>query len=1098
MKQSTYFPKSPYILNTQSKLSFPISLISVCFGTFLFVTGCGVDKPAEVVKAEKNLLEKLDYNLHVKPILSDKCFACHGPDEASQEAGLELATREGALAALKDSPGEYAIVPGKLAKSAAYHRIVSEDPEYIMPPPESNLTLTAHEKAVISRWIEDGAEYKPHWAFVKPEKRDIPEISSEDWAENPIDHFIAKKLEENNFSPSEEADKELLLRRLSFDLTGLPPTPDELQGFLVDQSPDAYEKQVDRLLASPHYGEKMATDWMDVARYADTYGYQVDRVRDMSPWRTWVIESFNENMPYDQFITWQLAGDMLPEPTTEQKLATGFSRLHPQNAEGGIIDEEFRVEYVSDRISVVGQGLMALTLACARCHDHKYDPVSQKNFYELSSFFNNINETGQISWDPNDTPDPTMLLPDSAQKKILAFVDQEVSKNEAKVQEAKETGKEKAEAWISAGNYQREVEKKFTKGRVGHFTLDGHLRNQISGKAGKMERNGSSNEKPDFASTEKGKGLKLNGDAWLDLKPVGIYSRSQPFSVGIWVNLPDSLKEGVIFHKCNGARLHSFKGYHLYLRDNKLEVLLAHTWPDNAIERHTVAEVPRNQWIQLTMTYDGSSSADGVKLYMNGEELETEVIADNLYKDILFNNYDEQVYKNSNEPGLKIGGRWRGFGIKDGMADEVVVYDRVITSLEVMQVADVSIDEITQKAPTELSAEEKSMLTEYYLAHFYTPYRSAQKDLLAARMKQVKEMEQVKEVMIMKEMPEPRQAYVLERGLYDQYGEEVFPSTPERIFAMPDSLPKNRLGLAQWLTHPNHPLTARVAVNRYWQHFFGRGIVKTTEDFGNQGDLPSHPELLDWLALEFIDSGWDVKALVKAMVMSATYRQSSLTSPELREKDPDNVWLARGPKSRLTSEMIRDNALAASGLLNKKIGGQSVKPYQPEGLWQMNGGKYTEDTGDKLYRRSLYTLWKRSVPNPTQATFDQPERSECTVRRQKTNTPLQALVLLNDPTFVETSRKIGEDITKAESTEHGITTAFVKLTGRSPRQEEIKILKTLRESEYQKFKDDPTRAKGWLEAGAYEIDPSLDTNLVAANAIVASAILNADATINKR
>ncbi|MEM9829015.1 MAG: DUF1553 domain-containing protein [Bacteroidota bacterium] len=1098
MKRPSYLPKSVVLLTITHSLYRYISLIGVSLTISLFVTSCGVDKPAEIVKAEQILPEKLDYNLHVKPILSDKCFACHGPDEASQEAGLELATRQGALAALQDSPGEHAIVPGKLAKSVAFHRIVSEDPEQIMPPPESNLTLSDYEKAVLIRWMEEGAEYKPHWAFVKPEKREIPEIANEAWAKNSIDYFIAKKLAENNFSPSKQAEKSLLLRRLSLDLTGLPPTPNELKKFLADDSPDAYEKQVDRLLASPHYGEKMATDWMDVARYADTYGYQVDRVRDMSPWRTWVIKSFNQNMPYDQFITWQLAGDMLPEPTTEQKLATGFSRLHPQNAEGGIVDEEFRVEYVSDRVSVVGQGLMALTLACARCHDHKYDPVSQKNFYELSSFFNNINETGQISWDPNDTPVPTMLLPDSAQKKILAFFEKEVAQNEAKVQEAEKVGKERAEAWINAGNYQQEFGNQLTKGRVGHFTFDGHLRNQIGGKAGKMERTGSSNEKPDFVSTEKVKGIKFNGDSWLDLKPVGIYSRSQPFSVGIWVNLPDSLKEGVIFHKCKGARLHSYKGYHLYLRDNKLEVLLAHTWPDNAIEKHSIAEVPRNQWIQLTMTYDGSSSADGLKLYLDGKELETEVIADNLYKDILFNNYEDQIYQDPIEPGLKIGGRWRGFGIRDAVADEVVVYDRVLTPLEVMQVADVSIGEIIQKAPTELSAEEKSMLTEYYLTHFYAPYRSAEKGLLAARMEQVEEMEKVKEVMIMKEMPEPRQAYVLERGLYDQYGEEVFPSTPERIFSMPDSLPKNRLGLAQWLTHPDHPLTARVAVNRYWQHFFGRGIVKTTEDFGNQGDLPTHPELLDWLALEFINGGWDVKALVKMIVMSATYRQSSLTSPELREKDPENVWLARGPKSRLTSEMIRDNALAASGLLNKKIGGKSVKPYQPEGLWKMNGGEYTEDTGDDLYRRSLYTLWKRSVPNPTQATFDQPERSECTVRRQKTNTPLQALVLLNDPTFVETSRKIGEDITKAENTEQGITTAFVKLTGRSPRQEEIKILKTLRESEYQKFKDDPTRAKGWLEAGAYEVDPSLDTNLIAANAIVASAILNADATINKR
>jgi len=1062
----------------------------------LLLFSCGQELPEEVQKAYEALPRKLDFNTHEKPILSDKCFACHGPDKGKVKAGLQLHAAE--FAFNKTESGAYAIVPGKLAKSEAFYRIISSDPEYMMPTPESNLALTHEEKAVLIRWIEEGAKYEPHWAFEKPKKHDIPVIQHTAWAKNPIDYFIARKLEGKDISPSAASEKSLLLRRLSFDLTGLPPSSEEIREFLADNSPDAYEKQVDRLLASSHYGEKMATDWMDLARFADTHGYQVDRFRDMSPWRTWVIKSFNENMPYDQFITWQLAGDLLPNPTKEQILATGFNRLHPQNMEGGIVDEEFRVEYVADRTAVLGQGLMALTLSCAKCHDHKYDPISQKNFFELYSFFNNVNETGQISWDPNDTPVPTLLLPDSAQEKLLAYLEKKVTQKESTLLKVEVQGLAEAENWVRAGNYQKLTDAHLANGRAGWFSLNGHLRNEVNGASGKMERKFSNNEQPDFTDAERGKALQLNGDTWLDLKPVGIYRRHEPFSIGIWVNLPDSLKEGVIFHKNQAVRLHSYKGYHLYLKDNKLELMMAHTWPDNAIEEHTLTDVPRNQWVHLTMTYDGSSSANGLKLFMNGEEMKTEVKNDNLYKDIIFGNYEDQIYEEPIEPGLKIGARWRGVGIKGAMVEDIMVYNRALARLEVMQLADFPWKKIIQKDPASLSADEKAMLAQFYLTNLYSPFQSAQRELEAARGELVNKMEEVKEVMVMKEMPQPRRTYILERGLYNEYGEEVFPNTPESVFPMPEDLPKNRLGLAQWLTHPDHPLTARVAVNRYWQNYFGKGLVKTTEDFGNQGELPTHPQLLDWLALEFINSGWDVKALQKMIVMSATYRQSSVVTPELREKDPENVWLARGPKVRLTSEMIRDNSLAASGLLNKEIGGKSVKPYQSEGLWKMNGGEYTQDEGDMLYRRSLYTLWKRTVPNPTQATFDQPERNECTVRRQKTNTPLQALVLLNDPTFIEASRKLGEDIARAETIKKGIISAFIKLTGRPPHEKEIKILATIHQQEYQKFKANPAKAKGWLEAGAYRVGSETDSHLVAANAVVASAIINADVSITKR
>lgn len=1073
-----------------------IKTTNIIIGFFLIIgvllTSCGPDLPEDVAEAYDDLPQTLDFNIHVKPILSDKCYACHGPDKAKQKAGLRLDQAETSYAELPESPGKRAIDPGNLKNSEFYHRILSQDPNYKMPTTESNLKLTSYEKATLVKWIEDGAEYKPHWAFIKPEKPKVPRVKFKDYVSNEIDNFVIKKLETRKLKPSPQADKELLLRRLSFDLTGLPPSPEEIKKFKEDKSENAYEKQVDRLLSSPHFGEKMAIDWMDLARYSDTHGYQVDRYRDMSPWRDWVINSFNNNMSYDQFITWQLAGDLLPNPSKEQILATAFNRLHPQNMEGGIVDEEFRSEYVADRASVVGQGFMALTVACARCHDHKYDPISQKNFYELYSFFNNINESGQIDY-ANATPVPTQLLPTKKQEEVLNYLEDLVAEKEKQQQYVELEEDKAATQWLKTEAYKQIRSVRPVKDQVAHYQLENKLlRNRLNPRQkGMVARKASTNEVPTFAKGYRGKGLLLDGDAWLDLDKVGIFKRNHAFSIGIWANIPNELSEGVIFHKNNGSRLHSFKGYHLYLKDDKLELMMAHTWPDNAIIKTSEIEAIKDEWVQFTVTYDGSSKAAGYKLYMNGEEVAMKTEHDNLYKDIIF--------RGKTEPGLQVGARWRGKGLRGAKVDEIVVYKRVLTPLEVMQIVEPKIaSSLVATSYDQLDSSQKDILKQHYLAHFSKKYQSSSLELAQTRTSYVDSIELVKEIMVMKEMSEPRKTFVLERGQYDAYGEQVFPNTPQSVLSLPKDLPRNRLGLAKWLTLPEHPLTARVAVNRYWQNYFGRGIVRTTEDFGNQGELPSHPKLLDWLAISFVESGWDVKALQKTIVMSSTYRQSSFASPEMQEMDKENVLLARGPNVRLSSEMMRDNALTASGLLNPKIGGESVRPYQPEGLWKMNGGKYVQDTGDKVYRRSLYTIWKRTVPNPTLSTFDQPERSECTVRRQKTNTPLQALVLLNDPTYLETAKVMGEQMTKMPIPEEGIKMAFTQLTGKTPKPEEMEILLKLRATEYENFKANTEKTKGWLAAGQYAIDNSLDTNLVAANAIVASVILNADVTITKR
>ena len=1072
-------------------------------GMLLFYACGGPDLPETVYVEYEKLPKKLDFNQHVKPILSDKCYLCHGPDAGNIKGGLQLHSAETAYAELPENPGKVAIKPKNLAKSEFFHRIMTDDPKLVMPEPSSHLTLTNYEKAVLVKWIEDGAEYKEHWAFLKPEKHKIPKVKNNDQVANPIDNFVLEELELRYLKLSDKADKELLLRRASLDLTGLQPTLEEIEAFVNDTSSDAFEKQIDRLLASPQYGEQRTLDWMDLARYADTHGYSVDRFRDVSPWRDWVIEAFNKNMPYDEFVLWQMAGDMLPNATREQKLATTFNRLHPQNLEGGIIDEEFRSEYVSDRANVVGQGFLGLTMECAKCHDHKYDPISQKNYYEMYSFFNNVDETGLIPWDLA-TPVPAMMLPTKEQEEVLAYLETLVDDTETTLEDIEQKESAKAEQWITKLGYQAISTNKNPNNLVANFNFDTGKLINVAGGNGKnkirMRQQFADNEPAIFKQGKKGKGLSMDGDTWLDLDKIGIYQRNQPFSIGIDVFIPQDLENGVIFHKMNSPELHNFRGYHLKIKENKIEALLAHVFPDNAIVIESLNEIPKEKWVQLTMTYDGSSTANGVGIYMDGEKLKTKTKYDNLYKDIIFHGLRLYGKKSPRlEPGLRIGAVWRGKGIRGATVDNLLVFDKQLSDVEVLQISNTkALEALKQKRLVDLTNDEKEKLTQYYLSANSKPYNAALKKLEKDRLVLVDSMNNVKQIMVMKEMPKPRQAYILDRGQYDAPTDSVFPNTPEEIFPFPENYEKNRIGLAKWITHPDNPLTARVTVNRYWQNLFGRGIVKTSEDFGNQGELPTHPKLLDWLAIKFVESGWDVKALHKLIMMSNTYQQSSIPSAELMEIDKENKLLARGPAKRLSGEMLRDNVLFASGLLSEKIGGKSVNPYQPPGLWRVTGETYQVGKGEELYRRSMYTIWKRAVPHPTISTFDVPSRDLCTTRRQETNTPLQALVLLNDPTFVEAARVLGKKMTEYDSVDDGISKTYKKLTGKSIKPAELDILADLQKSEFEKFKKNQAKAKGWISIGEHTIDPKDDIALVAANAVVASTIINSDAFITKR
>lgn len=1049
--------------------------------------------PEEVEIELQKISFKVDYNQHIKPILSDKCFACHGPDKAKQKAGLRLDQANAAYAYLPESPTKVALSPRNLAKSEVFHRIISTDPEYLMPIPKSHLSLTSKEKAYLIKWIKEGAVYQTHWAFVKPLKKEIPKLPAALNPKNEIDNFVFSKLSQNNLTPSKEASKELLLRRVSLDLTGLPPTIEEIDDFVNDKSPNAYEKQVDRLLKSTHYGEKMAADWLDLARFADSHGYTVDRLRDMSPYRDWVINSFNNNMPYNTFIHQQLAGDLMPNPTKEMIIATAFNRNHPQNMEGGIVEEEFQTEYVMDRTNTLGDAFMALSVGCARCHDHKYDPISQKNYYELYSFFNNVGEAGQISWN-DDLPTPTLMLPSKEQEKVIAYLQNKIDNQETSIKKTKTSAENSFEKWLSSQSYKSLSKEEIPKkGLQGFYQLNGNLINHENDKqVGSMKHeNGKDGDSPLFQSARDGKILSLDGDVYLDLKEVGVFRKSEPFSIGMWVMIPKDLKEGVIFHKSDAERLYNFKGFNLSVKNNKFEITMAHTAPSNALIRISEATVPRNKWIHVNMNYDGSSKASGFKLFLDGSEMVMETYMDQLYKDIIF--------YTKNEPALQVGGWWRGLGFKGGKVDDITIYNRELTPFEIEILANKkSWSAISSKSLSQLSISEKNSLKNYYLSTVDKNMVDEMQTLTKWRSSLADSTEKIPEIMVMQELPKPKKSTIFLRGQYNAPGQEVFPNTPSSVLSFPKNLPKNRLGLAQWLTNDDHPLTSRVAANRMWQIFFGAGLVKTSEDFGNQGEMPSHPELLDWLAVQLRETGWDLKELNKKIVMSATYRQDSYTPKSLRDIDPENRLLSRGPTNRLSAEMIRDNALAASGLLNRKIGGASVKPYQPDGLWEINSANYKQDTTDAVYRRSLYVIVKRSVPNPTLSIFDASSRSSCLVRRQKTNTPVQALVTLNDPGFIEAAKVMGELMSKEKDEKKSIQLAYRKLTGVYPTEKETTLLNNLYNREIERFKHSPDKTKGWLNAGMYKLDAMADKTMIAANAVVASTILNSDATITKR
>lgn len=1045
---------------------------------FWLLTSCGVEMPDEVSVAYDKLPAEMDFNIHIKPIISDRCYHCHGPDENTRGAQLRFDSKEGMFA--KTENGNRAFVAGNLSKSEAIKRILSDDPEYMMPPPESNRTLEPEEKAAIVKWVQQGAEWKAHWSFIPPESPEIPEIDKGWPVNNEIDPFIQQALLQNELEPSAAADKNTLLRRVTMDLTGLPPTVSEMEDFLNDSSPEAYDRVVDGLLKSDAYAERMTLEWLDVARYADSHGFHADGLRTMWPWRDWVINAFKNNKPYDEFVAEQLAGDLMPNATKDQVIATAFNRNHPMTAEGGAVDEEFRVEYVANRTNTLGTAFLGLTVECARCHDHKFDPISQKEYYQFSAFFNNIKELGMTGDDGEYGP--MVMLTSEEEDRRIESLDEKIAEREMK-KEMKKSEIQAISDFVDAEGFKKVQP-------ILHHSFEKVTQSDKSRYLDSRKLTVENN-------TDSIKGISGlarrfdHQDDRITINEFGQFECTDPFSVSVWVNpKEDDGKTKVIIGNA-GQKNSLWRGWDLYLDStNQVAVRLISSLPHNYIHVKTKEVIPLNQWSHILFSYDGSSKAKGVRLSVDGKPATQLTIYDKLYKTILPTN----TARTRDDRGLLVGKSYRAFsgdnGIFKGSMDELSVFDRAILE---SQVGNIYEQTKQGKVPIAYESTDKE-------------YQKANAELDQLRARRLSLVDTVQELMVMQEMPTVRPTYLLKRGVYDARDEQVEAGTPEKVLGMSPQLPRNRLGLAQWLFDEKNPLTARVAVNRYWQMIYGRGIVSTADDFGSQGALPTHPKLLDWLAVRFMESGWDVRELIRLMVTSHTYRQNSVASKKLREADAANVFLARGPSYRWQAEFIRDNALAASGLLNDAIGGESVKPYQPDGLWIELGNfshfllRYKRHEDKRQYRRSMYTFIRRTSPPPFMTLFDAPSREVCTITRERTNTPLQSLVLLNDPQFVEASRALAFRLKEeaGDSLTDKIETGFQLVLNRPPSTEEASIFKNLYHEEYKEFEKDREGVEEYLSVGDFEPTGNFDAVEMAALSVLSNTLFNMDEVYTKR
>jgi hypothetical protein len=1063
------------------------------------------------------LPQTIEFNRDIRPILSDKCFKCHGP--GIQQANLRLDLEEPAKRPLNG--GRFAILPGDSAHSLLIERVIASNPAVRMPKSQGGAApgepLTNREIALLQRWIEQGAPWQKHWAFIPPTRPDVPKVVDANWVRNSIDAFVLHRLESEGLKPSPEADRSTLLRRVTLDLTGLPPTLAELDAFLADKSPKAYEKVVDRLLASTAYAERMTFPWLEAARYADSNGYNADGQRFMWRWRDWVLNAFNSNMPYNEFIVEQLAGDMLPNATLDQKIASGFNRNHRINAEGGVIPAEYLVENVVDRVDATSTVFLGVSIGCARCHNHKYDPFTQKEFYQLYAYFDNLpNEWGRARKEGNSPPFITAPTPD--QQRQLKQLDDQIATATDKWTKLQPEVVQSQRAWEGTMDQSAPLAWGPARGLVAYYPLDGDANPRMSvlqpkgedrgRKRNTVEKPAEKPNPPSFVPGRIGQAASFDGKSFIDAGDIAGFAGhlpeftadigtsvayDDPYTIAAWI-YPTAASGAIVTRAgmlADGALSSDAFGHSLNLKDGKIRYNYWYS-SEEAIRVESQKTIGLNQWHHVALTYDGSRWARGFKLYVDGEEWNWKVIQD-----------DMNDRGGQREP-LRIGADGGAQNRFQGSIEEVRVYNRTLSRGELAMLADPTpVKDIAMFPEQQRNAGQTEKIRDYFLEHSAPAnLRDARTQLLDIHDRRDVFYRDLPTVMVMEEPASPKETHLLIRGAYDKPGEVVTRALPAQLASKPTAYPPNRMGLAQWLVDPSNPLTARVAVNRFWQQYFGQGIVKTSEDFGSQGDPPSHPELLDWLATEFVRTGWDVKALQKKIVMSATYRQASGMTPELLAKDPENRLLARGANVRLTAEMVRDQALAVAGLLTNKFGGPSVKPYQPEGLWtetSQEGKSYPQDHGDSLYRRSLYTLWRRTIPPPNMANFDASARESHVVKPVVTNTPLQALDLMNDVTYVEAARVFAERVMKegGSTPEQRLAYGFRVATARLPERRESAILADAFHNDFESFKAKPGSALKYVSHGEHARDEHLDVNELAAYTSVMSLILNLSETITK-
>ncbi len=1031
----------------------------------------------------------LQFNRDIRPILVENCFGCHGADSAGRKADLRLDDRDAAV-----EMG--AIVPGDPDSSVALDRIFSDDPEEVMPPPSMKKVLTAEQKEMLKRWIAEGAEYQPHWSFIPPKRPEPPAVKNEGWVRNPIDRFILSRLEAEGLAPAPEADRRALARRASLDLTGLPPDPAVVDAFVADPYPDAYERYVDSLLASLEWGEHRGRHWLDYSRYADTHGIHFDNYREMWTYRQWVVNAFNRNVPFDQFTILQLAGDLVsdhgpnasPEQILDAKIASGFHRCNMTTNEGGIIDEEYAVLYTRDRTETTAAVWMGLTAGCAVCHDHKFDPISQKEFYEFAAFFNN---TTQPVRDGNihDNP-PIMVVPKAQDRPRFAAVEKELAIGREAVTARKQAARAEFDRWITEATPA--VADKVAPQDTPLLEID-----LLEGEGTKTLAKivGKQADLPLTTSTKWQAGpsgvgaLLLDGRA-AELADGGDFEHDHPFSVTFWLRTPANDTAYAVIARMDEANAH--RGWDVGVQGRRVTMHLVHDYPEDAIKVVSSAQLKPDTWTLVSVTYDASGKAEGVKIYYDGKPQAPKIETNTFKKSTI-----------KTDTPLVIGGRSQASTAHGVGLAGIEVWGRALSAGEVEGLSKAQAISQIVKMPPEERVKAAAGLFDWWLANHDDAYKAATAKVATLESEHADIRKRGTVAHVMNEKSEMAKAYILDRGEYDKRKEEVKPDTPDILPPFPENLPKNRLGLARWLMLQEHPLTSRVTVNRFWQEVFGTGLVRSSGDFGITGELPSHPELLDWLSIEFIESGWDVKKLFKLMVLSAAYRQSAAATPEKLAKDNANRLLSRGPRFRMDAEMVRDHALAASGLLVKQIGGPSVKPYQPDGVWEAvsmggNTNRYQRDKGENVYRRSMYWFWKRSAPPASMDIFNAPSRENCCVKRERTNTPLQALVTLNDPQFVEAARFLADRALEVggDTDDARIDYIAERLLARPLAADEMKIVKTSLADLADWYKAHPEDAKKLVAIGDSK-PRSADVAQLASWTMLTNELMNLDEVLCK-